>query len=78
MDRADTFEKVYEDLAGTYTKGTFGSIEKDHNHLWLLITEKEEEINANWDQVNDNQFTFMCKSLKKLLLEGIMLGRKHV
>ena len=65
-------------MSGTYTEGAFGFIEKYHNDLWRQITEKEDEINANWDKVNDNQFAFMCKSLKKLLLEGIMLARKHV
>ncbi len=78
MDRANTFEKVFSDLAGVYISGTFDFLENKHGEHYMKICEKIEEIETNWDWVTDNQFAFMCKSFKKLLLEGIMLGRKHV
>ncbi len=77
MDKADIFEKVYKDLSGAYIQGTFDFIEENHKDLYQKILDKEEEIEVNWDKISEQQFVYMCKSLKKLLLEAIMLRRKY-
>ncbi len=76
MNRAAIYENVYRDLAGMYTSGMFDVIENKLNELYKEILTKEDEINMNWDNVSDEQFAFMCKALKKLMLQAVMRSRR--
>ncbi len=70
------FNEVYRDLAGGYTKGTFNYIEENHHDLWKQIQDKEDEIENNWnDKISEQQFKYMLKEYKKLMLKAIFLAR---
>jgi len=72
----DIYKNIYEELSGVYTSGVFQAIENKLNELWKKIVSKEDEINMNWDRANDEQFGFMCRALKKLMLESILGYRR--
>ncbi len=70
------FNEVYRDLAGGYTKGTFNYIEENHHDLWKQIQEKEDEIENNLnDKISEQQFKYILKEYKKLMLKAIFLAR---
>ncbi len=70
------FNEVYRDLAGSYIKGTFNYIEENYHDLWQQIQEKEDEIENNWnDKISEQQFKYMLKEYKKLMLKAIFLAR---
>ncbi len=70
------FNEVYRDLAGGYIKGTFNYIEENHHDLWKQIQDKEDEIENNWnDKISEQQFKYMLKEYKKLMLKAIFLAR---
>ncbi len=70
------FNEVYRDLAGVYIKGTFNYIEENHHDLWKQIQDKEDEIENNWnDKISEQQFKYMLKEYKKLMLKAIFLAR---
>ena len=70
------FNEVYRDLAGVYIKGTFNNIEENHHDLWKQIQEKEDEIENNWnDKISEQQFKYILKEYKKLMLKAIFLAR---
>ncbi len=70
------FNEVYRDLAGGYIKGTFNYIEENHYDLWKQILDKEDEIENNRnDRISEQQFKYMLKEYKKLMLKAIFLAR---
>ena len=72
MNRANTYRNIYEELSGVYTPGAFKVIETKFNEQWKQMVSKEDEINMNWDRASDEQFSFMCTALKKLMLRAIL------